>query len=75
VANLLGWTGGSGFRSDKEFKCCPVPSVAADGDADPPVEAMDAMRGWKVDYDPTPLDESLLEPVRQRGPIWVQPSG
>jgi hypothetical protein len=29
----------------------------------------------RADYDPTPLDESLLEPVRQRGPIWVQPSG
>lgn len=28
----------------------------------------------RAEYDPKPLDESLLEPVRQRGPIWVQPS-
>lgn len=26
----------------------------------------------RADYNPTPFDESLLEPVRQRGPIWVQ---
>ena len=27
----------------------------------------------RQDYRPRPFDESLLEPVRQRGPIWVQP--
>ena len=54
VASLLGWTGGSGFRSDPEFKCCPVPSVAAvtaDTSVTPPVigvDAANAMPGWKV---------------------------
>ena len=26
----------------------------------------------RADYHPQPFDESLLEPVRQRGPIWAQ---
>lgn len=26
----------------------------------------------RADYNPKPFDESLLEPVRQRGPIWAQ---
>ena len=26
----------------------------------------------RADYAPKPFDESLLEPVRQRGPIWAQ---
>lgn len=26
----------------------------------------------RADYNPIPFDESLLEPVRQRGPIWTQ---
>lgn len=26
----------------------------------------------RADYHPRPFDESLLEPVRQRGPIWAQ---
>ena len=29
----------------------------------------------RADYAPLPFDESLLEPVRQRGPIWVRTSG
>ena len=28
----------------------------------------------RADYNPTPLDESLLEPVRQRGQMWTQPA-
>ena len=28
----------------------------------------------RQDYDPLPFDESLLEPVRQRGQIWVPTS-
>ena len=26
----------------------------------------------REDYDPLPFDESLLEPVRQRGQIWIE---
>ncbi len=26
----------------------------------------------RVDYDPLPFDESLLEPVRQRGQVWTE---
>lgn len=26
----------------------------------------------RADYNPKPFDESLLEPVKQRGPIWAQ---
>ena len=29
----------------------------------------------RQDYDPLPFDESLLEPVRQRGQIWVPTNG
>ncbi len=29
----------------------------------------------RQDYDPLPFDDSLLEPVRQRGQIWVPTNG
>lgn len=29
----------------------------------------------RQDYDPLPFDDSLLEPVRQRGQIWVRTNG
>lgn len=29
----------------------------------------------RADYDPLPFDESLLEPVRQRGQIWTPTNG
>lgn len=29
----------------------------------------------RADYDPLPFDESLLDPVRQRGQVWVPTNG